>query len=153
MRPIRILRQWLGRLVHRPAELFEVAVSSGTLGIVGIDLINYGNPRVIPSTELLRDLAPELVWLGIVGAFAGLQLLALHLDDPGDERHPFLQSTKWLRMLAAGGLLIWYCILIWAVGITTGLARFQAMYGMAAGMCLYVVAHVLFRPVDKKQRG
>jgi hypothetical protein len=143
--PFRRLRDWLGRLVNRPADLLEVFSGCGTIGIVIVDLINYGRNRPVPSTVLLSDIMPEMFWLVVSGGFAALQLLALHLDDADDQRHPFLQPTKWLRMMAAGALLIWFLILVWAVGITVGLSRFQVLYGWAAGMNLYIVAHVLFR--------
>jgi hypothetical protein len=145
MSAIRRIRTWLGQFVSHPAYLLEVFLGCGTLGMVIIDLINYGNPRVVPSTALLIDVLPELTWLTLIGLIAILQLVAVHVDDPEDLRHPFVQPTKWMRMAAAGALLIWYLILVAAVGITLGLSRFQAMYGMAAAMSLQIVAHVLFR--------
>jgi hypothetical protein len=145
MSAIRRISSWLRQLVAHTAYLLEVFVSCGTLGMVFIDLYNYGNPRAVPSTSLLIDVLPELTWLAVVGMFAVLQLLAVRLDDPHDLRHPFVQPTKWMRLAAAGALLSWYLVLVYAVGITIGVSRFQAMYGMAAGMNMYIVAHVLFR--------
>jgi hypothetical protein len=145
MTALRRLGRWFARLVHRPAELFEVASSCGTIGLVGIALVNHGNPRVVPSLSLLAEIVPEPVWLLGAGAAALLQLFALHMDDPEDQRHPFLQPQKWVRSGAAAVNCTWYLILIWAVGISVGLNHVQAMYAMAAGMNLYIVAHVLVR--------
>ncbi|ONG56958.1 hypothetical protein BKE38_05025 [Pseudoroseomonas deserti] len=143
--PIVRIGQWISRIVHRRADLLEVFSGCGTVGLAAIALINHSNGKSAPSMDLLSQSVSEPMTLCLVGALAALQPWALHLDDPRDHRHPFEQPKKWLRALTAGTMVIWYLTLAWAVGLSTGLSQVQAMYGMASGMNLYILAHVLTR--------
>jgi hypothetical protein len=145
MSAIRRIRTWLGRLVHRPADLFDIASGLTTLLFVLVLAWNHDNSATPPSLSFLSDKAPSWLWLLVIGALAALQPVALHLDDPGDTRHPLLQWRKWLRNLLALCIGCWFLILTWSMAARLGLHHFEVLYALLVGMNAYIVAHVLFR--------
>ena len=149
MAMLQRIRNFLSRLVHRPADLFDIASGLGTTGFVVLAAWNYGNTdEVAPSMSFLDELAPTWVWMTVVLVAAVLQPIALHADDPLDPRHPIVQWRKWLRNILALIVGSWFAILYWSLWVRVGPHHIEALYLMVAGMNAYIVAHVLFRAHD-----
>jgi hypothetical protein len=148
MTAIRRLFGWWNRLVYRKADLLEIFSGGFTLLFILIVWLKHGKAELLPSMSRLGQVAPDEVWFSVFGAFALLQPLALHWDDPLDPRHPIVQPTKWLRTLAAGAVGAWYAILFTSMWSKIGVSPVHAMYGMVLVMNGYIVAHVMFRARD-----
>ncbi|WP_424138685.1 hypothetical protein, partial [Roseomonas chloroacetimidivorans] len=80
MATIRRIRLWFSRLVHRPADLFDIASGLSTALFVALGAWNHSDPDVAPSMSFIGDKAPWWVWFTVVGLAAICQPLALHLD-------------------------------------------------------------------------
>jgi hypothetical protein len=145
MSAIRRIRTWLSRLVHRPADLFDIASGFSTVIFIALVAWNHDSAQAAPSLSFLSDKAPSWIWLCVIGIAAALQPVALHLDDAGDTRHPLVQWSKWLRNILALVVGCFFFILLWSMAIKLGAHHFLALYLLPVGMNAYIVAHVLFR--------
>jgi hypothetical protein len=148
MSAIHRIRLWFSRLVHKPADLFDIASGFATALFVVLAAWNHADPQVSPSMSFIGDKAPWWLWFTVIGLAAACQPVALHLDDPDDPRHPLLQPAKWLRFILAGTIGCWFFILYWSMWLKLGPHHVEALYLMMVGMNAYIVAHVLFRARD-----
>lgn len=142
---IRSLRHWLRQIFHRPADLLEFFSGAGTLGYVLISAYYSLSSQAPPALRLMGQIAPQWAWLLMFGLAACLQLAALWLDNPDDDRHPLWQVTKWARMVAALLVAAWFAIVSIALAEEVGTVDIHALYATFLVMNLYTTAHVLTR--------
>lgn len=144
------IRVWLGQLVQRPSDLFDIACGAASLYFVGTVCWNHfftdEAMENVPSMSFLLDVAPLNVWLTVMGLAALGQPLALYFDNPNDFRHPIVQPMKWVRNLLACVLGSWFAILYISSWAASGPNHIQPLYALVLGMDAYIIAHVLFRP-------
>jgi hypothetical protein len=146
----RRVRTWLGKLVHRLPDLFDIASGLVTPAFVVLTAWNISHndlsaSEVGPSLSFLPGVAPLWFWLGITGLAGALQPVVLWLDDPHDPRPPVFQATKLARVGLAAIVGCFFFILLWSLARRVGPHQVMALYGLMIGMSWYITSHVLTR--------
>jgi hypothetical protein len=67
MSAIRRIRRWFSLLVHRPADLFDIASGFATALFVLLGAWNHNDPQVSPSMSFIGDKAPWWLWFSVIG--------------------------------------------------------------------------------------
>ena len=144
------VRSWLGRLVYRLPDLFDIASGLVTPAFVLLAAWNISRNSLSgsdlgPSLSFLPAVAPLWFWLTLVGVAGAMQPVILWLDNPHDLRPPVFQWTKLARVALSSIVGCFFFILTWSLALLKGLHQVMALYGLMMGMSWYITSHVLTR--------